>query len=292
MLNRMLLCAVAAVLLPGLAWSQDQSAEAEAADLATREAALDEREAELAEREAAVAAREAELEEPEEPEAEEEPGPWSGEVSLGYLASAGNTDSSSGTGRVKIVYTRNAWENWIEGKAFGSSDDNGTTAEAYEVTGRSLRNFNPKDYMFGQIRWQKNRFAAYTEQWFQTVGYGHRFLNNETFTLALEAGIGLTQQDAVVQTEPFQIEDTERNTVYTAGGEFTWQVTETTKFEQFATANIASDNTAWETITRIKVDIVDSLALALAYNIQGNTDVAEGVERTDRYTAITLDYSF
>jgi putative salt-induced outer membrane protein len=80
--------------------------------------------------------------------------------------------------------------------------------------------------------------------------------------------------------------------VYTAGGEFIWQVSETTKFEQLASANMASDNTYWETITRLKVDIVESLALSVGYTVQGNTDVDDGVDKTDRYTAITLDYSF
>jgi len=34
------------------------------------------------------------------------------------------------------------------------------------------------------------------------------------------------------------------------------------------------------------------LALGLSYTIQSNSDVAPGVEKTDTFTAITLDYVY
>ena len=229
--------------------------------------------------------------------------PWSGEIAFGYIASSGNTDTSSSAGRLKVAYDKGAWENFVEFKVFASSDDNeddqgeksGTTAETYEAIGRSLYNFNEKNYGYGQLEWRKNRFSAYTEQWFETAGYGHRLLTGDVFMLNLEAGIGLTQQDKVVDlpAPPGATgTDTERNVVYSAGGEFIWQISETAKFEQLANAKIASDNTAWETVSRIKLTIVEKLALSVGYTIQGNTDVSADVEKTDRYTAITLDYAF
>jgi putative salt-induced outer membrane protein len=141
------------------------------------------------------------------------------------------------------------------------------------------------------LEWRKNRFSGYTEQTFETVGFGHRFLNNDKFKLNAELGVGLTQQTFVAQELP-RIEEDEDNTVYTVAGEFIWNISDTASFEQLASARAASDNTAWETITRLKVDIVDTLALAIAYNIQGNTDVAPDIDKTDRYTSIQLDYSF
>jgi putative salt-induced outer membrane protein YdiY len=57
-------------------------------------------------------------------------------------------------------------------------------------------------------------------------------------------------------------------------------------------ANITSDNTYWESVSRLKVDVVGDLKLAIGYTVQGNTDVEDGIEKTDRYTAITLDYAW
>ena len=224
-------------------------------------------------------------------EAVEDSGPWSGEIAAGYLASSGNTDTTSGTARAKLNYMVGDWENWVEGKAFGSSDDEGTTAEAYQVAGRSLYNFSEKNYGYGQLEWRKNRFSAYTQQTFETVGYGRRILTSDKYKLNLEVGAGLTQQKAVISSEP-TVTENERGAVYVAAGEFIWQVSDTTQFEQLASANVASDNTYWETISRISVSVVDSLALTVSYTIQGNTDVSDDVEKTDRFTAISLDYAF
>jgi putative salt-induced outer membrane protein len=224
-------------------------------------------------------------------EVPDDPAPWSGEVSLGYLASEGNTETSSAAARAKIIYTHNAWESWLEGKGYGSSDDEGTTAESYEVIGRTNYNINDRNYLFGQVEWKKNRFSSYTQQTFETVGYGYRVLTGDVYFLNLEGGFGLTQQKEVISTEPTVTENV-RGEVYTLGADFLWQISETASFEQLASANIASDNTAWETITRLKVDIVNSLSLSIGYTVQGNTDVNDDVEKTDRYTSISLDYSF
>ena len=65
---------------------------------------------------------------------------------------------------------------------------------------------------------------------------------------------------------------------------------ETSTFEQILSSNTTSDNTYWESVTRLRLDIVKDLKLAVGYTVQGNTDVDGDTEKTDRYTAITLDY--
>jgi len=227
------------------------------------------------------------------PEAEEEveKSPWSGEIALGYLSSAGNTDTSSATGRLKVGYATGKWENEFEAKAFGSSDDTGTTAEAYHANFKSLRNLNERHYLFGNAEWRKNRFSAFKSQTFETLGYGYRILIGEVVQWNIEGGAGLSQQEQFISRDPDVTEDKD-GAVYTAGTDLNWVISETASFEQFLSANITSDNTAWESVSRLKVDIVGDLKLAIGYTIQGNTDVEDGIDKTDRYTAITLDYTW
>jgi putative salt-induced outer membrane protein YdiY len=54
----------------------------------------------------------------------------------------------------------------------------------------------------------------------------------------------------------------------------------------------SSDNTYRESVSRLKLDVAGDLKLAIGYTIQGNTDVEDGIDKTDRYTAITLDYTW
>ncbi|MGI9292275.1 MAG: DUF481 domain-containing protein [Gammaproteobacteria bacterium] len=224
-----------------------------------------------------------------ETEAEAEESPWSGEIALGYLSSAGNTDTSSATGRIKVGYTKGKWDHEIEAKGYGSSEDEGTTAESYQVAGKSIRNFTDKQYGWGQVEWKKNRFSAYETQTFETLGYGYRFLNDDVFTLNGEVGLGYSQQKKFVSKDPDETED-EDNATYTVGGNFAWNISETSTLEQILSSNTTSDNTYWESVTRLRLDIVKDLKLAVGYTVQGNTDVDGDTEKTDRYTAITLDY--
>ncbi|MDP7041279.1 MAG: DUF481 domain-containing protein [Gammaproteobacteria bacterium] len=220
-----------------------------------------------------------------------EDNPWSGEVEFGYIASSGNTDSTSGTARVLVAYVTGDWEHKAEAKVFGASEDDDTTAENYQIWGKSLKNLTDRSYAFGRLEWKKNRFSGYPEQTFETIGYGRRILDDERFTLNIEGGLGATQQDKLIAEDPDVIED-ENSGLLTLGGDFTWAISETSTFEQLLAINSSSDNTYWESITRLKANVIGGVALAIGYTIQGNTDVDAGTEKTDRFTSISLEYAF
>ncbi|HJP03889.1 MAG: DUF481 domain-containing protein [Gammaproteobacteria bacterium] len=217
--------------------------------------------------------------------------PWSGEVAVGYIASSGNTDSTSGTARVLIGYVTGDWEHEAEAKVFGASEDEETTAENYQAWGKSLKNLTERSYAFGRLEWKKNRFSGYPEQTFETVGYGRRVLDDERFQLNFEVGAGWTQQDKLIAEDPDVIED-EDSGLFTLGGDFTWTISETSSFEQLLLMNSSSDNTYWESITRLKANVIGGVALAIGYTIQGNSDVEAGTKKADKFTSISLEYSF
>ena len=123
------------------------------------------------------------------------------------------------------------------------------------------------------------------------MGYGRRILNDDTYKLNFEVGAGASQQKKFVDEDTGETED-ENNGTFTLGGDFNWNISETATFEQILSSMTTSDNTSWESITRLKVNVINNIALAVGYTIQGNTDVDAGRDRTDRYTAITLDYSW
>lgn len=227
----------------------------------------------------------------EEAAAEEAQGPWSGSVSLGYLSSSGNTDSTSGTFLFDVGYSVSRWDHGLSGRAFGSSQDNETNAENYKLAWKSDYNFNERNYAFGTVDYIKNRFSGYPRQVFAIVGYGRRVLDSEKFVLNLEVGAGYADQKVYLDPDLRTTED-EDGAVGRLGGDFTWNFSESGKFEQTLFASVTSANTYWESVSKISANLVGSLALGLSYTIQANTDVAPGVEKKDSFTAITLDYSF
>jgi putative salt-induced outer membrane protein len=221
----------------------------------------------------------------------EDEGPWSGEFALGYLASDGNTDSSSLAGRVQLGYATGNWEHTTEFRGYGSSDEAGTSAENYQAWWNTLYNLTERHYLFANLEWKKNRFSGYTKQTFETAGYGYRIFNSDKLEWNVQGGAGFSQSDKVVSTDPRVTED-EDSAVFTLGTNLIWNISETSSFEQLISANSTSDNTYWETITRVKANVYGGVALAVGYTIQGNTDVEDDIEKTDRFTAVTLEYSF
>jgi putative salt-induced outer membrane protein len=219
----------------------------------------------------------------------EESGPWSGNLALGYLASQGNTDSSSGTFEFRVGYDQNAWHHALAGRAFGSSEEGDTTAENYKLGWKSSYDFTEFNYGFGALDWNKNRFSGFPRQSFATAGYGRRVLHSEKLVLNLEVGAGYSKQQKAVAPG---VEEDENGAAGTLGGDFTWNFSASGSFEQTLYMYAASANTFWESVSRVRADLVGSLALGLSYTIQANSDVAPGIEKTDRFTAITLDYSF
>jgi len=217
--------------------------------------------------------------------AEEEESPWAGKATLGYLATSGNTDNSSLNSGFEISYTTGEWKHMFNALAINSTEDDLTTAEAYEAAWKSERNFSENSYLFGLLDWRKDRFSGYDTQFSQTAGYGRRLIDTEKHKLNAEIGGGARQSDLADGTE-------ENETIARGGLNYTWQISDTAAFQQDFTVEAGSDNTYLESITKLSAKLVGSLALVASYTVKNNSDVPPLTEKTDTYTALSLEYTF
>lgn len=222
-----------------------------------------------------------------------EDGRWSGDVSLGYLASTGNTEDTSADLDLQVALTVKPWGHEFKARAYGASQDEVTTAESYKAGWKTTYDFSEFNYTFGALDWNKDRFSGYTRQTFATVGYGRRILNSDEFVLNAEIGAGYAKQrSAEVLGPPFIPAETIDGASGSLGGDFTWNFSETASFEQTLYIFTASDNTFWESVSKLRADLIGNLGLALSYTIKQNSDVPPGTEKTDTLTSIGLTYGF
>ena len=70
-----------------------------------------------------------------------------------------------------------------------------STAEAYSSGWKSEWTMTDVNFLFGRLDWRKDRFSGYEKQFSQTVGYGHRLIDNEKHSLNGELGVGARQSD-------------------------------------------------------------------------------------------------
>lgn len=215
----------------------------------------------------------------------EEASPWSGEATLGYLATSGNTENSTLNGSFEIVYATGKWAHLFNTAAITASENKISTAEAYDLGWKSERKLTDQDFLFGRLDWRKNEFSAFNTQFSQTLGYGRRLIENDEHNLDVELGLGARQSE-------LQFGGDEKETIYTAAAYYRWRFSKTAEFRQDLRAEAGKSNTYAESVTAISARLLGDLALVASYTIRNNSDVPPLTEKTDTFTALSLEYVF
>ena len=221
----------------------------------------------------------------EEEAAEEESRPLSGHVSFGFLSTTGNTETTTMNTAAEAIYTLERWEHKAAGAALYSDENDVTTAEAYEALWRSDWSLTDRDALFGRLLWRKDRFGGFATQFSQTVGYARKILTGEKHVLSADLGIGARQSEDQLGANTDEL-------IYTAGGNYTWNFSETAKFEQTLAFEVGSDNTFSESVSSVTTTLIGALSLVASHTIRHNSDVPVGTEKRDTRTAISLQYDF
>ena len=210
---------------------------------------------------------------------------WTGKVTLGYLATSGNTESSSLNTGFEVGYRTGKWFHRLRGKAINSTQDEETIAEAFELGWKTEYSFSEFNYAFGRVDWRKDRFSGYDHQISETVGYGRRIIDTERHTLNAEIGAGARQSET-------QLGDSESDVIVRGAADYTWRFSETAEFLQELSVESGETNTYLESVTALKATLIGDLALVASYTIKNNSEVPLGTEKTDTFTALSLEYAF
>ncbi|MDH5617447.1 MAG: DUF481 domain-containing protein [Gammaproteobacteria bacterium] len=211
--------------------------------------------------------------------------PWSGKATLGYLATSGNTENTTLNSGFEVGYTAGKWVHILNAAAINASENELTTAEAYNLGWKSERNLTDKDFLFGRLDWRKDIFGGFDTQFSQTVGYGRRLIDSDQHKLNAEIGAGARQSTLQDGTK-------EDETIFRGGMYYKWLFSETAEFRQNLTTEAGDENTYIESVTALSAKLLGDLALVASYTIKHNTDVLPLLEETDTYTALSLEYAF
>jgi len=216
---------------------------------------------------------------------EEENDPLEGNVKFGYLATTGNTETSSLNTSFEAKYVTGNWHHEATASAINASEDKVTTAEAYEAGWKSGWDFTDRDFVFGRLNWRKDRFGGFDTQFSQTIGYGRHIIDTDVHTLDGELGFGARQSED-------QLGATQNETIATGALKYKWQFSDTSDFSQSFRVEVGGDNTFSESVTAVTARLIGALNLVASYTIRNNSDVPVGTEKTDTRTAVSLEYAF
>ena len=103
--------------------------------------------------------------------------------------------------------------------------------------------------------------------------------------LSAEIGAGARQSESADGIDDDEI-------ILRAGLKYQWTFSETANFTQDLVIESGDINTFVESISAVRARLIGSLALVASYTIRNNSDVPAGIEKTDTYTALTLEFAF
>lgn len=216
---------------------------------------------------------------------EQEDDPISGKAAVGYLATSGNSESTNANASFELLFEREVWGHEFGLSGVSATSDGETTAEAYGFTYQARRDFGERAYLFTTLDWERDEFSAFDSQVSETAGYGRRLVRTDSHALNFEAGAGARQSE---RRDGTSTDDAIVRTTL----DYVWTVNETTEFSQDLIVESGSSNTRTQAVSELRARLFGNVALVLSYRIKHNSDVAPGIEKTDSFTAISLEYAF
>lgn len=215
----------------------------------------------------------------------EEEDEFAGRAQLGYLAASGNSETTNANGNLLLGWDLEKWRHAVSLAAIYAEDAETTTAENYRAGYKADRKLEGNNYLFGSLSWEQDEFAGYVERTTEAVGYGRRLLDTSEHVLDVEIGVGARQTEQVDGTE-------QDETIGRLAGDYLWTFGEHSEFSQQLAVEAGSLNTYVESVTAVTSQLLGELDLVVSYTIKRNSDVPPGLENTDTYTNVSIQYSF
>ena len=209
---------------------------------------------------------------------------WKAEAELGFIQTSGNRDSTAINAKLAGTHEAPKWRNKFDAEYLESSDAFGVSTRRSVAQAATNYKLDAAKYLFGNLRAEQDRFAAYEYRISETLGYGHRFAR-EPQTLELEIGIGGSHTEFVGG-------DHEDEGIVRIAGRYMWAFSETGEFSNRAFSESGESNTHSESETALKLKVSNRLAMKIAYKLFHNTEPPPGVRGTDSVAAVTLVYGF
>lgn len=223
---------------------------------------------------------------------EQEPPPdpaWSGNLGLSYVATGGNTDTSTLGLDFKMERRPAPWGFDITA-TFTRSDDEGVlTAERYTAGLRARRAFGERWEVFGGVGAEKDPFAGYDLLSLVEAGATYKALVGPRHTLSFDAGLTWTDENRVEPEPDF------RYAGGLAGLAYEWKISDTASLTQTLVYYPNFEETAdWRahSNTGLTTSVSSRLAVNVGYELRYRNQPIGDRESTDRTTKVSLVLNF
>ncbi|WP_158971060.1 YdiY family protein [Paraglaciecola sp. L3A3] len=220
--------------------------------------------------------------------AEEKPFSMDGE--FGFIATSGNTETTSMKGKLSAHQELEMWSNDYKFESLYKKDEvndvSQTTAQKYFLSAQgNYKLTNPDHRVFGFASYEDDRFSSFDYQSTIAGGWSQKLWQDDSSKFDYSIGPGYSfakRQDG-----------TSENGVIVRGVvNYELKLSKTANFKQLISTEVGSDNTKSKSESSISAKISDGFSLKVSLVLDHNSDVADTKKNLDTQTAVTLVYTF
>ena len=230
-------------------------------------------------------------------EEEENEPTWKGSLGLSWVATSGNTDTSSIGLDFGLERKPEPWGLTLIVKG-NRADDQGTrTAENYLFSGRAVRKLSSRWDAFGGLAWAKDPFAGFDSQIIASVGATYLAVESERHLLSFDLGLTYTWEDQISPVAPAPTILT--NSIDFAGGllglKWDWTLSDNAKFLQRLVLLPNFDETSdWRlnSTTALEAAVNSWLALRLGLDVRYRNEPIGDAKSTDTTSTASVVFNF
>ncbi len=212
---------------------------------------------------------------------------WKGNAELGFVSTSGNTDNQTINAGLALGTTRGKIDWGIKLAVLGNSQSGVTSAEKYHFGTTAQYNINERLFSRFAAAYDDDRFNGYDYQVYSTADLGYKVITEESHQLDVSAGVGY-QNNEFIDTAL----DAQSYAIFVVGEKFDWAISENAKLFQSFSYQSGSENSTLLFDVGITANLINSLALKVAYGLKYTEEVPIGFENTDTQTTLSFVYDF
>ena len=212
--------------------------------------------------------------------------PWSGDVGLGLSSTTGTNTSLSVNTKDDLRWKGPLWHSHTHLSFNYASSSGAVSANRLVVANQTKRLLSPSEYLYGNIRYDRNPFDGYYYHLSETLGYGQTIALGHRMTLSAEIGAGTLEDHPIGQSARVHY-------LSRLAGNYRWHISKHVVFKEDLTALVSSSGTnSYESNTSLQTRVYGPIGMQMSYTATYNTQVPAGYQRLNTITAVNLVYSF
>jgi putative salt-induced outer membrane protein YdiY len=211
--------------------------------------------------------------------------PFAASISLGYVGTTGNTDTT--TLNTEVLLTLRT-ENWVHNAKFqglGAQENDVTKAERYYLEDKSDYALDDDQYLFGKGSYTDDRFSGFEYQATVAAGYGRYLVRREGLNVQAFGGLGYRENDIIGM-------GSQGEGIITLGENVAWTISENAALTHSFTSDIGEELTVSRFEIGLETNIVGSITTKIAFQARNTSEVPAGNKKTDTMTSVSLVYNF